>query len=153
MAFAVSTADLYAHGAPESYFEGVPAGTITAALAKALGTCSRKLAPRVGGPASIWTFTDAAGREDCAGDVAIVAASALALTQGITLPGEGADPQYVARAAAVEARWSRMGTPGTTDPSLSEPLYSGLVDATPDKSEGSPRGWARPPLHEEGAEL
>lgn len=153
MAFTVTAADLYAHGAPESYFTGVPSGSITAALAKALGTCSRKLAPRVGGPASSWTFTDTAGREDCAGDIAIVAASALAVSQGITLPGEGADPQYVARALACEARWSRMGTPGTPDPSLSEPLYSGLVDATPSVSEGSPRGWAAAPLYEQGAEL
>lgn len=141
MAFTVDTSDLYAHGAPESYFSGVDAGDISKALAKALGSCSRKLAPRVGGPASSWTFTDAAGREDCAGDVAIVAASALALTHGLTLPGEGADPQYAKRAEAVEALWSRMGTPGTLDTSKAEPLYAGLVDATPAVTEGAARGW------------
>ena len=154
MSFTLTTADLYAHGAPESYFVGVPSGTITAALAKALGSCSRKLAPRVGGPASSWTFTDAAGREDCAGDCAIVAASALALTQGITLPGEGADPQYVARAAAVEALWSRMGTPGVTDPSKAEPLYAGVVDATPDVTKGAARGWCvEPPFADAAGEV
>jgi hypothetical protein len=126
----------------QSYFSGVPGASITAALAKALGTCSRKLAPRVGGPASSWTFTDPAGREDCAGDCAIVAAAALALAHGLTLPGEGADPQYAKRAEAVEALWSRMGTPGGGDPSKAEPLYSGLVDATPDVVEGAARGWS-----------
>src|SRR4051812_10682085 len=124
MAFSVLAADLYAHGAPESYFSGVPGASITAALAKALGTCSRKLAPRVGGPAASWTFTDATGREDCAGDVCVVAASALALVHGLTLPGEGADPQYVKRAEAVESLWSRMGTPGEKDSSKAEPLYA-----------------------------
>jgi hypothetical protein len=159
MAFTVAAADLYAHGAPESYFDGVPEASIAAALAKALGTCSRKLSPRVGGPASGWTFTDTAGREDCAGDVAIVAASALALAHGLTLPGEGADPQYAKRAEAVQELWSRMGTPGSKGTSArsgeseAEPLYAGLVDTTPDHEEGAPRGWADPPLYGEGAEL
>ncbi len=159
MAFTVAAADLYAHGAPESYFDGVPDASITAALAKALGTCSRKLSPRVGGPASSWSFTDAAGREDAAGDVAIVAAAALALAHGLTLPGEGADPQYAKRAEAVQELWSRMGTPGSLGTSSragaseAEPIYAGLVDATPDHEEGAPRGWASPPMHQEGAEL
>jgi len=142
MAFSLTTADLYAHGAPESYFSGVPSASITEALLASLGTCSRKLRPRVGGPASSWTFTDDAGRASCAKDCAIVAASALALAHGLTLPGEGADPQYAKRAEAVEALWSRMGTPGGADPSKAEPLYSGLVDATPNVSEGSARGWS-----------
>jgi hypothetical protein len=152
MAFVVTAADLYAHGAPESYFSDVDAGNISKAVAKALGECSRKLAPRVGGPASSWTFTDSAGREDCAGDVAIVAASALALAFGLTLPGEGADPQYAKRAAAAQGLWSRMGTPGDKDPSKAEPLYSGLVDATPNVSEGSARGWSTPLPNPSGVE-
>lgn len=142
MAFSVTTADLYAHGAPESYFSGVPSGSITAALSKALGTCSRKLAPRVGGPASSWTFSDSTGREDCAGDVCVVAASALALAHGLTLPGEGADPKYEARAQAVIELWSRMGAPGDKSPSKSEPLYAGLTDATPAVIEGHARGYS-----------
>ena len=142
MAFSIDTADLYAHGAPESYFSGVPSGSVTAALAKAMGTCSRKLAPRVGGPASSWTFSDSTGREDCAGDCCVVAASALALAHGLTLPGEGADPKYEARAQAVIELWSRMGAPGHKDPSKSEPLYAGLVDATPAVIEGAARGYS-----------
>lgn len=154
MSFEVTSADLYAHAAPESYFSGIDAGDISKALAKALGTCSRKLAPRVGGPAASWSFTDDAGREDAAGDVAIVAAAALALAYGLTLPGEGADPQYAARAKDVVELWSRMGTPGTTDPSKAEPLYAGLVDATPEVSEGSPRGWSLDaPMGDAGGEV
>ena len=70
-----------------------------------------------------------------------IAAAALALAHGLTLPGEGADPQYAKRAEAVEALWSRMGTPGTLDTSKAEPLYAGLVDATPAVTEGAARGW------------
>ena len=147
MAFSVVASDLYAHAAPEAYFgeAGVSSEAITKALLASLGTCTRKLRPRVGGPASSWSFSDDAGREDAARDVCIHAFAALALAFGLTLPGEGADPQYLARARAVDERWSRMGTPGGADPSKAEPLYEGLVDATPLVTEGAPRGWSSNP--------
>jgi hypothetical protein len=142
MAFTVSAADLYAYGAPESYFSGVPTATVTAQGAASLGECSRRLSPRAGGPASGWTFTDTAGEAECRRDIAIVWAGELALTQGLTLPGEGADPLYAARMQAIRERWSRMGAPGDRDSSKSEPLYAGLVDATPAVSEGHARGYS-----------
>ena len=138
MAFTVETADLYTHGAPESYFDGVAAPVLAAAVSAARGECSRKLAPRVGGPLASWTFTDPDGEEECRRDIVIVAGADLALSQGLTLPGEGADPQWVAKAAAIRKLWSRMGTVGERD---AEPLYSGLTDATPNTTEGAARGW------------
>lgn len=131
-------ADLYVHGADDSYFAGVAAGTITAHLSAALGKLSRKVGPRVGGPASSWTWTDTAGQEDATADVCIVAASTLAIRCGLTLPGEGADPQWLKKASEVEALWDRMGTVGRVP---AEPLYAGLVDATPLVTEGAARGW------------
>ena len=147
MAFTVQTADLYTHGAAQSYFSGVGAGVLAAAVSAARGECSRKLAPRVGGPLATWTFTDPDGEEECRRDIVIVAAADLALSQGLTLPGEGADPQWIAKAAAVRKLWSRMGTPGERD---AEPLYAGLVDATPLIEEGAARGWYTPPEEQSG---
>lgn len=142
MAFTIAAEHLYYCGAPESYFDGVPEAAITLNLLASLGECSRKLSPRVGGPASSWTFTDPAGEAECRRDVAIVAGCALSLAFGLTLPGEGADPQYEKRAESVRSLWSRMGAPGDKSPSKSEPLYAGLVDATPLVTEGAARGYS-----------
>lgn len=142
MAWPPVAADLYVHGAPESYFTTTPAisaDTISAAIQRALGKLSRLVGPRAGGPAASWTWTDSAGQEDATGDVVTVAAAALALAHGLVLPGEGADPQWAKKAEAIEALWSRMGTPGVRP---AEPLYSGLTDATPSTTEGAPRGWS-----------
>lgn len=141
MAFTVETADLYTHGAPETYFSGVSSPVLAAAVSAARGECSRKLAPRAGGPLASWAFSDPDGEEECRRDIITVAAADLALSQGLTLPGEGADPQWVAKAASVRKLWSRMGTVGERD---AEPLYSGLTDATPDVTEGAARGWYTP---------
>jgi hypothetical protein len=135
-------ADLYAHGPPASFWTGVPGGSISAALSRAVGKLSRKVGPRAGGPASEWTWTDAAGQEDATGDVCTVAASYLALQFGLILPGEGTDPAWLTKAAEIEKLWSRMGTPGGRDNASSEPLYAGLADATPDTTEGAARGWS-----------
>ncbi|RTL09248.1 MAG: hypothetical protein EKK62_03145 [Acidimicrobiia bacterium] len=141
MAFSVTTSHLYTHGAPENYFDGVDAGVLTAKVGAARGECSRMLSPRAGGPLASWTFTDPDGEEECRRDIITVAAADIALHCGLTLPGEGADPQWVARAAEVRKLWSRMGTVGVRD---AEPLYAGLADATADVTEGAARGWYTP---------
>lgn len=134
-------ADLYIHGAPESYFTGVAAGTITAALLAALGECGTALAPRAGGPPEDWTWTSASGQEEATRDVCIVAAAALSYTQGLVLPVQqtvDGDRTYNDRASEVRAKWARMGTSGVRP---AAPLYAGLVDATASTTEGAARGW------------
>jgi hypothetical protein len=133
-------ADLYIHGAPESYFAGVSGGTITAAILGAMGQLSRKVQGRAGGPASSWTWTDPTGQEEATRDVCVVAAAALSFTQGLVLPVQqtvDGDRTFNDRARAVEAMWSDMGA-------SKAPLYSGLVDTTVDVIEGKSRGWYTP---------
>ena len=142
MAWPPVAADLYAHGAPSSYFSTTPAissDTISAAIRAAYGELATSLSPRCGGDPASWTWTHTAGQEQATRDVCLVAAADLAESQGLVLPGEGADPSWIKKAEAVRAKWSRMGTPGTRD---AAPLYAGLVDATPDTTEGAPRGWS-----------
>lgn len=133
-------ADLYIHGAPESYFAGVAGGTITAAILGAVGQLSRKVQARAGGPASSWTWTDSAGQEEATRDVCVVAAAALSFSQGLVLPVQqtvDGDRTFNDRARAVEKLWTDMGT-------SKAPLYSGLTDATADVIEGQSRGWYTP---------
>lgn len=142
-------ANLYTHGAPTSYFVGVSGGDVTAAIQAAYGELATLLAPRCGGDPASWTWTHTAGQETATRDVCRVAAADLAMTHGLVLPGEGADPQWAARAQALRDLWSRMGSPGMRP---AQPLYAGLVDATPLVTEGAPRGWSVDPPYEEGAE-
>lgn len=135
MAWPPVAADLYAHGAPESYFSGVAAGDITAAIGAAYGELATELAPRCGGDPASWTWAHAAGKETATRDVCRVAASDLAVTHGLVLPGEGADPHWIKRAETIRTRWVAMG-------SNKAPLYAGLEDATPDTLEGKTYGWA-----------
>lgn len=135
MAWPPVAADLYVHGAPESYFTGVPAGTITAAGEAAYGELATELAPRCGGDPASWTWAHTAGQAHATRDVCMIWGHALAVSNGLVLPGEGADPHWVKRAEAIRARWVAMG-------SNKAPLYAGLVDATPDTLEGKTYGWA-----------
>lgn len=140
-------ADLYRHGAPQSVFtiDGVvQSAAISAALSAALGELGRCLSPRVGGAPEDWTFTSAAGQEEATRDVCQVAAGELSFSLGLVLPVQqtvDGDRTFNDRVKAVRERWRRMGTPGGKDPSKSEPLYAGLVDATPLVTEGKVRGW------------
>jgi hypothetical protein len=142
MAFTLTAADLYLHGARQSYWTGVDAGAISAALSAALGECSRKLSPRVGGPAAQWSFSDPAGEEECKRDVCIVAMANLIMSQGAVLPSESTDQIWVDQAQSVRKLWSKMGAP-SIEPD-SEPLYSGLADSTPAVTEGAAGGWSTP---------
>jgi hypothetical protein len=147
MAWPPVAADLYRHGAPSGFFDGVQAATITAALSASLGECGRALSPRVGGAPEDWTFTSAAGQEEATRDVCQVAAGELAFSLGLVLPVQqtvDGDRTFNDRVRAVRERWRRMGTPGGKDPSKAEPLYAGLVDATPSVTEGKARGWSTP---------
>ena len=142
MAWPPVAADLYAHGAPASYFTTTPAisgDTISAAIRAAYGELATALSPRCGGDPALWTWTHTAGQEAATRDVALVAAADLAESQGLVLPGEGSDPSWIKKAQAVREKWARMGTPGTRP---AAPLYSGLVDATSGVTEGAPRGWS-----------
>jgi hypothetical protein len=147
MAWPPVAADLYRHGAPQEFFSGVSAAAISAAGLAALGECGAALSPRVGGPPEEWTFTSTSGQEDATRDVCKVWAAELTFALGLVLPVQqtvDGDRTFNDRAKAVRERWRRMGTPGGKDPSKAEPLYAGLVDATPAVTEGKARGWSTP---------
>lgn len=138
MAWPPVAANMYTHGAPSSYFTGVSGGDITAAIQAAYGELATALGPRCGGDPASWTWTHTAGQETVTRDVCRVAAADLAETHGLVLPGEGADPTWAKRATAIRELWARMGTVGVRP---AAPLYAGLVDATPNTTEGEARGW------------
>ncbi len=136
-------ADMYTHAAPSGYFTGVSGGDITKALLAAYGELATALGPRCGGDPASWTWEHAAGKETATRDVCRVAAADLTETHGLSLPsiGEGGDVTWVRRAASIREMWTRMGTVGKRP---AAPLYAGLVDATPDTTEGAARGWYTP---------
>ena len=91
-----------------------------------------------------------------------VTPTAAELASGFLSPPQSVQAEDLAPVAATDAaavcgKWRlpmTAGTPGTADPSKAEPLYAGLVDATPEVSEGSPRGWSLDaPMGDAGGEV
>jgi len=148
MAFLVTSADLYAFGPGESFFKDKDGNTMTAEVTLCLlattGELARSISARAGGPPSDWTFIDPSGEAEAKQDICSVMASDFALAHGLTLPGDGADPQWIAQATRIRAKWLQMGAPPKGD-RTQVPLYSGLVDATPNYIEGRSRGWTTLP--------